>query len=109
MAYRVHYIPQISGGDADCGKRGTITIAAECICRPYGPRPPEGHDISETEALPLARMDIGNVFEEYREYALPQLGDDWMKIFPRIPPKTDELKAVLTRRLEIDEMIAIRQ
>ena len=80
MAYRPHSIPQISGSYADCGRHGAITRAAECRWCPCGPRSPEGHDISETEDPPLAHKAIGNVFEEFRKYALPQPDDDWMNL-----------------------------
>ena len=66
-------------------------------------------DAPEAAELPLVYRDIGCIFEEFRPYALPELGANWTQTLPRVPLNKDELKTVLTRQLERDEMLVIRQ
>ena len=66
----------------------------------------------ETETptdLPVYHSRVLAVFEEFRQFALPALGAEWEHKLPRVPLTKQELKRVVRRQWENDEILAIRQ
>ena len=59
--------------------------------------------------LPMYHLKVLTVFEEFRQIALPILGDDWHRTLPRVPLTKEELKEVVRRQWERDEILALRQ
>ena len=66
-------------------------------------------DVPRVEELPLIYQDVVMIFEEFRLYALPTLGDNWINTLPRAPLTKTEVKDVLREQLERDEILVLRQ
>ena len=66
-------------------------------------------DRDTPEDLPLIYRDVAMVFEEFRLYALPQMGEHWAKTLPRVPLTREEVKTRLQAQLERDEKLVLRQ
>ena len=63
----------------------------------------------EPAHLPVFRLQVLTVLEEFRQIALPVLGTKWANSLPRVPLTKEELKQVARTQWERDEYIALRQ
>ena len=74
------------------------------ILMPYGlPKEP-----SQPHGLPWTYREVLRVVEDFRSVALPILGTNWSRTLPRIPLTKEEIKILVNKRHQNDEMIALK-
>ena len=65
-------------------------------------------DIPGASGLPLIYQAVATIFEEFRIYAPPGLGKNWVETLPRFPLSKEEVMKVLKEELGRDEMLLPR-
>ena len=80
-------------------------LKADLYLRPFVP--PES--VESLDELPLFHLQLLTLFEEFRQIAIPILGNDWPKSLPRIPLTKPEIKKVIRTQWEKDEQLVLRQ